>query len=93
MNGTRTRGLNEVRKNLKEIVVKLRGIGVELTKLSSSLPEPTREFEARAELGGVIHMVQTDLLADAITTLDNAATEDVFGLRLEFHKRQTWRNL
>jgi hypothetical protein len=93
MNEIRAHGLNEVRESLKKIVVKLRGIGAELAELSSSLPEPTQKFEARAELGGVIHIVQTDLLADAITTLDSAATEGIFGLRLEFHKRQAWRNL
>ncbi len=92
---SRGRALNEAQQTLKEITARLRGVDAELAELSSSLPGPTEEFEARAELGGVIHSVQTDLLADAIATLDNAANQGIFGLYFEFQKRQQWlrRNL
>ena len=87
--------LNEAQRTLKEITARLRGIDAELAELSGSLPEPTEAFDARAELGGVIRSVQTDVLADAIATLDNAAHQGPFGLCLEFHQRQDWlrRNL
>ena len=82
--------LDEVRRSLRGILTQLRDMNAELAQLSSSLPAPSRVFEARAELGGVIRTVQTDLMADAITTLDRVATQDVDELRLEFQRRQEW---
>lgn len=82
--------LAEAQQTLREITARLRGIDADLSELSGSLPGPTEEFEARAELGGVIHCVQTDLLADAIATLEHAAQQGPFDLGLEFHQRRAW---
>jgi len=88
--GLGSRGLKEAQQTLQEITARLRGLGAELAELSRSLPEPTQEFDARAELGGAMRSVCSDLLADAIVTLDSVARKDPLGLRLEFQKRQEW---
>jgi hypothetical protein len=96
MNRRRERlSLELAQKRLKEIVAQLRDMEAELAKLSGSLPAATRMFEARAELGGVIRTVQTDLIADALTTLDRAAHRGIDELRSQFLQRQQWlrRNL
>ena len=82
--------LQEAQQALQTIITGLRGIDAELAELSISLPEPTQEFEARAELGGVIRCVRADLLADAIATLEHAGSQGPLGLCVEFHDRQSW---
>lgn len=88
--GSHGGALNAAQQSLQEITARLRGLDAELAELSRSLPGPTQGFDAGAELGGTIRSVRSDLLADAIATLDSAAHQDLFGLRLEFHQRQEW---
>jgi len=85
-------GLQEAQQALQAITASLRGIDDELAKLSGSLPDPTAEFEARAELKGVIGCVRADLLADAIATLEHVGEQTARGLCVEFHDRRLGRD-
>lgn len=80
--------VGEIQDAIRETAVELRRIEERLVELCESLPEPGHEFEPRAELGGVLDCVNRDLLADAIRTLELAATQGEDQLRREYDRRQ-----
>ena len=78
----------KARQAVRKLASRLRRLDGQLATLSSELPEPVAEFEAAAELRGIVECVRSDLLADAITTLEAASERDEIGLRMELVKRQ-----
>jgi hypothetical protein len=75
---------------MRGVVGDLRRIGGRMAELCENLPEPDDEFEALAELCGVVDCVNRDLIADAIRTLELAANHDEAELRREYEQRQRW---
>ncbi len=63
----------EVQRVLSRVHSKLRESDAELEQLCKTLPEPTEDFDAWAELRGTLECVRTDLLEDAVATLRAAA--------------------
>ncbi len=64
---------NTTRRALWKICADLREVDEQLAQICETLPAPTPTFNARGELRGKIQCVRTDLLRDAITTLNEAA--------------------
>ena len=85
------RGADNVQQQVRELLVDLECLDQRLAHLCAQLPEPGEEFVALAEVRGLLSCVRTDLLADAIETLEKAATRDEAGLRLVFARRQHLR--
>jgi hypothetical protein len=73
---------------IRGVVGDLRRIEGRMVELCESLPEPGDEFEPLAELCGVVDCVNRDLIADAIRTLEFAASQDEAELRREYEQRQ-----
>ncbi len=83
--------LAEAQQTTQEILGQLQQIDDQFADLSSSLPEPTAQFDARAELRGAVECVRTELLADVIATLVKAVAASDLELRLGFEtRRQLW---
>ena len=77
----------EVQRVLFRLRAKLRESDAELEQLCRSLPEPTEDFDARAELRGTLECVRKDLLEDAISTLRVAARRTEQEWRQAFEHR------
>lgn len=78
----------DVQRTLFRLRAKLRESDAELEQLCRTLPEPTADFDARAELRGTLECVRTDLLEDAISTLQAAARRTDTEWRMAFVERQ-----
>ena len=81
-------GRTRTQDAIRGVVGNLRRIGERMDELCQSLPEPGHEFEPLAELGGVVDCVNRDLVADAIRTLELAASQGEAELRREYDRRQ-----
>ncbi len=69
------RSLAEIQGTLGKIVADLSEVENRLALLSELLPEPTADFNVRAQLRCALDCVRIELLADAIETLDVAARQ------------------
>lgn len=81
----------EVQDELKLTVDSLRHIGERLKEIGTKLPEPSRAFEALAELRAVMDCVRNDLLDDAVETLTCATTLSEEQMKVRFEERLKWR--
>ena len=63
----------DLQTELLAAAISLRGIDESLAGLAEELPTPGDRFDALAELRGAIDCVRSDLLSDAMTTLERAA--------------------
>ncbi len=61
-----------VQRVLLKVRARLYESDADLEQLCSTLPEPTEDFDARAELRGTLQCIRTDLLEDALSTLKAA---------------------
>jgi len=77
----------ELQRVLFRVRAKLRESDAELEQLCGTLPEPTEDFDARAELRGTLECVRNDLLADAVSTLRAAARRSEEEWRQVFEQR------
>lgn len=77
----------EVQRVLFRVRAKLYESDTELERLCGTLPEPTGDFDARAELRGTLECVRKDLLKDAISTLRVAARRTEEEWRRAFEHR------
>ena len=88
---TETDDISETtREDLRSIVDGLRDLDQRLTGLAGPLPEATDAFDEQAEIRAAIETVRTDLLADAIDTLDLAASGETHVLWRRFVQRRQW---
>ena len=86
-----TDGTSEItREALRTIVDELRDLDRRLSELAGPLPEATDAFDEQAEIQAAIETVRTDLLADAIDTLDLAASGETHVLWRSFAQRRRW---
>jgi hypothetical protein len=81
-------GTAETRAAIQRLANDLRAIESRMAKLCATLPEQGEDFDPLAEMGGTLHCVNNDLIADAIKTLQLAATRGDADLRRDFDLRQ-----
>ena len=89
--GRRQAVLRSVRESAETLAADLRNLDARITGIVQGLPTAGSDFDVLAELADGLRCVQTDLLADAIETLDALASHDETGLRRRFEERQGWR--
>ncbi len=82
--------VRRVRGAIRTLAADLRALDALIGGIAQELPQGGTTFEALAELGEGLRCVRTDLLADAIETLDALATLDEAELRRRFERRQGW---
>ena len=82
--------LRRVQRAIGTLLKDLRALDSLIGGIARELPEPEASFDALAEVGKGLRCVKTDLLADAIETLDTLATLDDAELRRRFEQRQEW---
>lgn len=80
--------LAKAQQTIREVLGQLQRVDDQLAELSSVLPGPTAQFEARAELRSAVECVRADLIRDAIETLGKVVAASSLGLRLGFEMRQ-----
>ena len=78
------------REALRTIVDELRDLDCRLGELANPLPEASDAFDEQAETRAAIETARTDLLADAIDTLDLAASGETHVLWRRFVQRRQW---
>ncbi len=78
----------DVQSAIQDATAELRRVDRQLTEIAANLPQANGEFDMLAELRGAVDAVRADLLADAIATLDTAATATESDLRCRFTERQ-----
>ena len=83
--------VTEAQEAIRDILAGLRQVQGRLARLCAKLPEPSGEFEPLAELRGMLECVSSDLLCDAITTLEAGSGRDVLGLLVDYLNRQLRR--
>jgi hypothetical protein len=81
-------GTAETREAIRRLANDLRGIESRMANLCATLPEPGEDFDPLAEMWGALHCVNNDLIADAVKTLQLAATRGEADLRRDFDQRQ-----
>lgn len=93
VNGAELRflALTEAQDAIREISAELLEVEMRIASLCVTLPEPSEEFEPLSELRGMLECVCSDLLGDAIATLNAGARRDVLGLLVDHLKRQQRR--
>ncbi len=79
--------LPEIQGSLREILHDLQKVDDRLALLSEDLPEPTAEFNLRAELRNALDCVRIELLGDAIATLDGAASQSLERFFVDYRER------
>jgi hypothetical protein len=82
--------VHDTQRAIKDATEELRRVDRQLAEITERLPQANGEFDMLAELRGAVDVVRTDLLADAIATLDVASTADESNLRGRFVERQSW---
>ncbi len=82
--------VNDVQSAVQEATAELRRLDHRLAEISEHLPQANGEFDMLAELRGAVDVVRSDLLADAIVTLDTTASVTEADLRCRFTERQGW---
>jgi hypothetical protein len=81
---------DDTQRAIQDATGELRGLDRQLAEIAADLPQANGEFDILAELRGAVDAVRSDLLADAIATLDTASTATESGLRCRFTERQGW---
>ncbi len=82
--------VSDVQSAIRDTTTELRRVDRQLGEISDSLPQANGEFDMLAELRGAIDTVRSDLLSDAIATLDTAGSVTEPDLRCRFTERQGW---
>lgn len=78
---------DEVQCVLLKVRARLYESDTDLEQLCATLPKPTEDFDAQAELRGTLECVRTDLLADALSTLKAACRRTKEEWRQHFEER------
>ncbi|MCP4549373.1 MAG: hypothetical protein GY835_23205 [bacterium] len=76
----RLSALTEAQDVIRDVLDELREVERRLARLCATLSEPRGEFEPLSELRGMLGCVSSDLLSDAIATLEASAGRDVLSL-------------
>ncbi len=82
--------VSDVQTAIQDATAELQRLDHRLGEIGDTLPQANGEFDMLAELRGAVDDVRSDLLADAIATLDTAATATESDLRCRFTERQGW---
>ena len=82
--------IRRIQRTIGTLADDLRALDALLRGIAQELPNGGSAFDALAEVGEGLRCVRTDLLADAIETLDALATLDDTELRRRFDRRQGW---
>ena len=72
------------------LVQDLQAFDHRIRSLVETLPVPTAKFHPLSELAAGLSCVRSDLLADAIDTLEALAASDDDALRQHFEERRQW---
>ncbi len=83
-----TNRMQSTQDAIRRVAKQLRRIEGRISEVCANLPEPGDEFEPLAELCGLLRCVNSDLLMDAIKTLELAASQSEAELLREFNRRQ-----
>lgn len=86
----RPAGVSRVRGAIRAVTADLRALDALVGGIAQELPRAGESFDVLAEVGEGLRCVRTDLLADAIETLDALATLEDTELRRRFERRQGW---
>ena len=84
----RSPSVAETRAAIFGIAGDLRRLESQITDLCRRLPEGGDDFEPLVEIRGALHCVNGELIADAIETLQFAATRGAAELRDDFDRRR-----
>ena len=82
--------IRRIQRTIGTLTDDLRALDALIGGIAQELPNSGPSFDALAEVGEGLRCVRTDLLADAIETLDALATLDDTELRRRFERRQGW---
>ena len=82
--------LQSLRGTVTNLLTDLRNLDARIDGMTQALPTPGTHFDALAEMASGLRCVRSDLLADAIETLEVLATADDAELRHRFEERQGW---
>ena len=82
--------IQTVRGAIACLAEKVHDIDRRIESLTSKMPEAGSSFDVLAELGAGLRCVRSDLLADAVETLDALASLDDEALRQRFEERRQW---
>lgn len=80
----------DIRNQLSALVAELRELDRRLEDLIEPLPAGDGSFKVLAEIRGTVETVRTDLLDDAIATLEALAVASDRELRRRFDERLSW---
>ena len=89
--GQRQAVLRSTRGDIATLADDLRALDVRIAGIVEGLPTQAATFDALTELADGLRCVQTDLLSDAIETLDALSSRDDAELRRRFEVRRAWR--
>ncbi len=89
--GQRQAVLRSTRGDIAALADDLRALDARIAGMVEGLPTQAATFDALAELADCLRCVQTDLLADAIETLDALSSRDDAELRRRCAERRAWR--
>ncbi len=89
--GQRQAVLRSTRGDITTLADDLRALDARIAVIVKELPQSSASFDALAELADGLRCVQTDLLSDAIETLDALSSRDETELRRRFDERRAWR--
>ncbi len=76
-----------VQREISDLTDDLRNLDARITEIAQGLPASGNDFDVLAELADGLRCVQTDLLADAIKTLESLAYDDEATLRAQYEER------
>ncbi len=89
--GQRQAVLRSTRGDIATLADDLRALDARIAGMVEALPTQAAAFDALTELADGLRCVQTDLLADAIETLDGLASRNDTELRRRCTERRAWR--
>lgn len=82
--GQEQNGLHSVRGAVAALANDLRNLDARITGIVQGLPVSDNSFDVLSEVAEGLRCVQTDLLADAIKTLESLAYDDEATLRAQY---------
>ena len=86
----RQASIRRIQRTIDTLADDLRALDALIGGIAQELPGAGESFDVLAEVGEGLRCVKTDLLADAIETLQVLATVDEAELRRRFEQRQSW---
>ena len=89
--GQRQAVLRSTRRDVAALADDLRALDARIAGIVEGLPTQAATFDSLAELADGLRCVQSDLLSDAIETLDALSSRNDTELRRRCAERRAWR--